>query len=137
MSDSEDRDYDIGYGKPPREHQFKKGASGNPKGGRGKKKKSVPTETTAQRLYRMSQKIVNVKIVGEAHSMTLEDLTVYKMLERAASGDARHLKHVLPLLEEGRRRAEDAALSYDLKELVKDPHAAAAAYKRMLGITRS
>src|SRR4051812_38353149 len=25
-------DYDIGYGKPPRQHQFRKGKSGNPNG---------------------------------------------------------------------------------------------------------
>ncbi len=25
-------DYDTGYGKPPKKHQFKKGKSGNPKG---------------------------------------------------------------------------------------------------------
>ena len=136
MSDSDDDHYVVGYGKPPREHQFKKGASGNPKGGRGKKKKNVPSETTAQRLYRMSQKNVKVKIVGVAKSMTLEELTLYRMLERAASGDARHLKHVLPLLEEGRRRTKDAALPDNLDELAKDPHAAAAAYKRMLGISR-
>jgi hypothetical protein len=25
-------DYEVGYGKPPKEHQFKKGRSGNPRG---------------------------------------------------------------------------------------------------------
>jgi Family of unknown function (DUF5681) len=33
---AERADYEVGYGKPPRAHQFKKGMSGNP-GGRGKK----------------------------------------------------------------------------------------------------
>lgn len=28
----DDRDYDVGYGKPPKRTQFKKGKSGNPKG---------------------------------------------------------------------------------------------------------
>lgn len=32
--------YDIGYGKPPKEHQFKPGQSGNPKG-RPKKPKTI------------------------------------------------------------------------------------------------
>ena len=26
------RDYEVGYGKPPKEHRFKKGQSGNPRG---------------------------------------------------------------------------------------------------------
>ena len=30
------RDYEIGYGKPPRERPFQKGQSGNPRGPRGK-----------------------------------------------------------------------------------------------------
>ena len=29
---SEDGDYDVGYGKPPKDYQFPKGVSGNPKG---------------------------------------------------------------------------------------------------------
>jgi hypothetical protein len=28
------KEYDVGYGKPPVKHQFKKGKSGNPRGGR-------------------------------------------------------------------------------------------------------
>lgn len=31
-STQEDDDYDVGYGKPPKAHQFKPGQSGNPKG---------------------------------------------------------------------------------------------------------
>ena len=30
--------YEVGYGKPPREHQFPKGKSGNPAGSRGRKR---------------------------------------------------------------------------------------------------
>jgi len=29
---SKDKDYEVGYGKPPRHTRFKKGQSGNPKG---------------------------------------------------------------------------------------------------------
>ena len=32
MSDQEDHEYPVGYGKPPKSGQFKKGQSGNPKG---------------------------------------------------------------------------------------------------------
>ena len=32
MEDDDKPDYDVGYGKPPSEHQFRKGVSGNPRG---------------------------------------------------------------------------------------------------------
>jgi hypothetical protein len=32
-------DYDVGYGKPPKKHQFKKGTSGNPAGAPSKRKR--------------------------------------------------------------------------------------------------
>ena len=31
-SSKKDKDYEVGYGKPPRETRFKKGSSGNSKG---------------------------------------------------------------------------------------------------------
>lgn len=39
-------DYDVGYGKPPKEHQFKKGISGNP-GGAPPKPKPKPIDFAA------------------------------------------------------------------------------------------
>ena len=136
MSDAEHGEYEVGYGKPPRDHQFQKGVSGNPKGGRGKKKKGHSNETIAQSVYRMAQEILKIKVNGVAKSMTLAEMALYRMLERAASGDARPLKLLLPLLEEGRRRTKDARLPENLDDYAKDPIAAAAVYKRIMGATR-
>ncbi len=41
MSNNKKRDYEVGYGKPPKEHQFKKGQSG---GGRRKGTKNLRTD---------------------------------------------------------------------------------------------
>jgi hypothetical protein len=43
MGQYDNRDYPIGKGKPPAEHQFKKGRSGNPRGPRHKKKAKEAT----------------------------------------------------------------------------------------------
>ena len=40
--DATDRDYDVGYGKPPKATRFRKGQTGNPKG-RPKTSKNVGT----------------------------------------------------------------------------------------------
>lgn len=46
MSDKQPNDYVVGPGKPPREHQFKKGMSGNP-GGRAKVMSAAYREVAA------------------------------------------------------------------------------------------
>ena len=43
-------DYKVGYGKPPKEHRFKKGQSGNPRGrpkGAKSRKPARPEERTS------------------------------------------------------------------------------------------
>lgn len=49
MSDSTG-DYKVGYGKPPENTRFKKGASGNPRG-RPKKQRVEPGLTDVERVY--------------------------------------------------------------------------------------
>ena len=39
-------DYDVGFGKPPKAHQFKKGTSGNPAGAPSKRKRK-PVDVVA------------------------------------------------------------------------------------------
>lgn len=37
-------DHDVGYGKPPRDHQFRKGQSGNPRGRPRRRKRPPPND---------------------------------------------------------------------------------------------
>ena len=80
MSDQKStRDYEVGFGKPPKAYQFKRGQSGNPKG-RPKKAKSGQTDvagilgepltvTTGGATQRMSPFEIGVRqLVKRAHN---------------------------------------------------------------------
>jgi hypothetical protein len=83
----------IGYGKPPKHTQFKKGQSGNPKG-RPKKPKNLP----ALILKLFGEKIV-VKSSGRRHSMTKLEALLVQLINKALSGDMKALREVIRLRE--------------------------------------
>jgi hypothetical protein len=80
----------VGYGKPPREYQFKPGQSGNPKG--RPKKKSATTLHAA--IADGLQEVVTVKVSGQPRKMTQADLLSKQLLTKAASGDLKAI-HIL------------------------------------------
>lgn len=75
--------YEVGYGKPPREHQFKPKQSGNPKG-RPKGAHSV-SETITRHL----DGTMTVRQGGQARRMNRREILVQKLFERALGGDNR------------------------------------------------
>lgn len=81
MSDS---DYEVGYGKPPKHTQFKKGQCANPRG-RGARKDGSFLEDDAFR------KLLNGKIVyttqGKSRTTTRLKLLVKKHIALAVKGD--------------------------------------------------
>jgi replication-associated recombination protein RarA len=89
--------YDIGYRRPPPSGQFKKGASGNPKG-RPKGSKNFVTLLEKE----LAQKIV-VNENGKKKSITRLQAMVKRMVAGALQGDQ---KSLLTLLEVLRRSGQ-------------------------------
>ena len=81
--------YDVGYGKPPRSHQFKKGKSGNPKG----RPKGSPTFRVA--IKRALAKAVPVVENGRRKNITKQDAAATQLVNKAASGDLRAIAQLL------------------------------------------
>ena len=85
-------DYKVGYGRPPKEHQFKPGKSGNP-AGREKGSRGLKTDLKAELEARMT-----IRINNEPVSDTRQRLLLRALASRAAAGDVRAAAIVIPLI---------------------------------------
>ncbi|HEX7631527.1 MAG TPA: DUF5681 domain-containing protein, partial [Lacunisphaera sp.] len=79
---SRDPDYEVGYGRPPREHQFKSGQSGNPRG-RPKGSKNLKT---------LARKVMNTKVTlrenGKTRTVSKAEAMLMAVFNRGLGGDA-------------------------------------------------
>jgi len=78
-----DKKYDVGYGKPPANHQFKPGKSGNPKG-RPKGIKNLSTDLEEE----LNQKI-SVTEAGQKTETTKQRAMIKTLFAKALSGEVR------------------------------------------------
>ncbi|KRS19181.1 DUF5681 domain-containing protein [Roseovarius indicus] len=98
----DDKDYEVGYGKPPKHSQFKKGQSGNPKG-RPKGSKNVAT-IFRERLF----STVNIKENGRRKQITMIEALFRTLLKSGLEGDARAQDRLIKLLPLADADASDA-----------------------------
>ena len=87
-------DYDVGYGKPPKEHQFPKETSGNPKG-RPKSGKSGSSDISA-----LLNEPVKVKFGGKERYMSLFEATLRQLVKQALSKNLRAILKFIRICEE-------------------------------------
>lgn len=83
---SEPGSYEVGYQKPPKQHQFKKGKSGNPNG----RLKKVPAQDIPDDFQELIVKAlmekVSVKKNGEICELTKHEIFTQKLIDNAISG---------------------------------------------------
>ena len=80
MSDHNSEDYKVGYGRPPRHTQFKKGQSGNRRG------RPKGTFNLARTLQKALLETVTVNERGAKKRMTKLDVAVRQQTNKAAAG---------------------------------------------------
>lgn len=85
MTQDTPKDYDVGYGKPPREHQFKRGQSGNPK---GRQPRDKDTRTVGEHLRDILSETMGAVINGKPTRITKKDGILLKLVNDAISGTA-------------------------------------------------
>jgi Family of unknown function (DUF5681) len=93
MPREQETQYEVGYGRPPVAHQFKKGQSGNPK---GRRKGSHSVESL---LFRELNELVAVQEGGRRRSISKLEAVVKQVANKAASGDFRSQKLLIALMD--------------------------------------
>lgn len=90
--DKESKDYEVGYGRPPKEYQFKPGTSGNYRG-RPKKKSDFRSD-----LAEIIEKEVPVNINGQYVTMSTRKAALQVLIAKALKGENTALKILINLL---------------------------------------
>jgi hypothetical protein len=105
------RDYDVGYGKPPNATRFQKGASGNPTGRRrGSKNFSTILEEE------LEQRVV-IRENGKQKTITKRRASMKQLVNKAASGDHRALQILINYLHNLEGRADTVEEDPQLNEI--------------------
>ena len=92
-----------GYKNPPKEHQFKKGKSGNPKGRPRKKKQSSsdPGLDLIASVHRELGKTISVQENGQLKEITKLDAFSAQLVAQSVNGKPSQQKMLLSLLTQG------------------------------------
>src|SRR5712675_1270211 len=86
--------YEVGYGKPPRANQFRKGRTGNPRG------KRQGEENTISAFKRIVSKRVRINDGEKVRTITLAEAVILKNLNAALQKDPFAMSNVFRLAEE-------------------------------------
>lgn len=92
------KDYDVGYGKPPKSGQFKKGQSGNRRGSSAKARGKAAKKSSFDDLFSDGmQQPMEVEENGKQVILTRMHVAIRRRVEEAAKGKMAPLKELLKL----------------------------------------
>jgi len=100
-------EYEVGYGRPPRHSQFKKGQSGNPN---GRPKGSLNLGTVLERTLRET---VVINENGQRHQITKMEAAIKQLANKSAAGDLRAIKFLALLIRYGEEGATETTVPAD------------------------
>ena len=103
MPSDRDREYEVGYGKPPRHTRFAKGQSGNPRG----------RPSGAKNLSTLLSDALNETVVvtenGGRRKVSKRQAIITQLVNRSATADFRAIKILLDIMREIEVQNESAS----------------------------
>ena len=100
MPPDRERDYEVGYRKPPGHTRFTKGRSGNPRG----------RSPGAKNLKTLLSEALNVCVIvsdnGRSRKITKREAIITQLVNRSAKADLRAIKILLDIIQDIERRTE-------------------------------
>ncbi len=85
-------EYEVGYKKPPKKSQFKKGKSGNPKG-------RPPKKDFHQAFIDALNEEIMLLLNGQKTKLTVKEALLKKMLFEAVAGKQAATKNVIEIMK--------------------------------------
>ncbi|HIT92486.1 MAG TPA: hypothetical protein IAD11_06135 [Candidatus Stercorousia faecigallinarum] len=115
MTDT-NKDYEVGYKKPPKEYQFKPGVSGNPKG-RPKLIQDFKSDFQDE-----LEEVITLKEGGNIKTMTKQRALIKRLITNALNGNAASIKLVTSIMSSLPIKPKDieADLSIEDAQILKD-----------------
>lgn len=95
MTDNNDN-YEVGYGKPPKETRWKKGQSGN---GNGRPTNAQKEKKFWDTFLEISKQLVTINNAGKKEQMELREALIHKLYNEGMKGNMQALKTVMQYLE--------------------------------------
>jgi Family of unknown function (DUF5681) len=102
----DERDYEVGYGKPPRHTRFVKGRSGNPRG------RPPGAENMTTLLSKTLNELIIVTEPGR-RKVSKREAIVTQLVNRSAKADYRAIQILLGMLRDIEGHAEPGAADRD------------------------
>ena len=119
--------YDVGYGKPPTAHRFKKGQSGNPRGrptGATARTPARPTERIPDIVLQEASRLITVHDGNRTMTLSMMQAAIRALVIRAVKGDPRALRFLIEIvtaIERETKLSETEAAARRMEIVIVDP----------------
>lgn len=127
-------DYEVGYGRPPAQHRFAKGTSGNPRGRPRSKRAAVGSSTLLESLERLARREIAIVLNGKETSLTVMEAILVKTQQQALEGKQDAVRTLVSLQAKvDKWRMEKPVSSEGISLRQMDPNEAVKAYLDFIG----